>query len=276
MLRFELLKEEVEVDSIDEFREKIIGDFPIKLVTTKKNYDAITNKEKLNVLLKFLDELFAEFKQYIQQYRGTEFEADDLKTIFANEVRKNVKEDDDSQDLAKKLKDKDWYVLDQFYGTSEERELIQFIQDSIINLTRKYEAVYLLRNEKQYKIYDFKTGRGFQPDFILFLQTKTKAKTKAKTDAKTDDNTLYYQILIEPKGDHLLDKDKWKNDFLKEITKKYSDNKILQIESKNYKLIGLPFFNKNKNTEFTDKYKKLIPYKNNNSSQEHQQKSKKK
>ena len=73
-----------------------------------------------------------------------------------------------------------------------------------------------------------------------------------------DKSKLYYQIFIEPKGDNLLDADKWKNDFLKEITERYSDNKILKIESKNYSLIGLPLFNKNDDNEFTEAYDKLI------------------
>ena len=57
--------------------------------------------------------------------------------------------------------------MDQFYGTSEEKGLIEFIKETIINLKSKYKEVYLLRNEEQYKIYDFHTGQGFQPDFLL-------------------------------------------------------------------------------------------------------------
>jgi type III restriction enzyme len=154
-----------------------------------------------------------------------------------------VKRDDESQKIEDEIRYQDWYVLDQFYGTSEEKGLIEFIQETIINLQERYKEVYLLRNEEQYKIYDFKTGQGFQPDFILFLKDKSK---------------LYYQIFIEPKGDNLLDADKWKNDFLNEITNKYSTNKILKIENNNYNLIGLPLFNKKNNKEFIEEYDKLI------------------
>ncbi len=243
LLRFNFLKEEIKIESMDEFRDKVIGDLQIKLITTKKNYDEITNKEKLDVLLKFLDVLFTELKQHINPYKGTEFKAYKLSEFFDDEIRKNVKKDDESQRLEDELKYEDWYVLDQFYGTSEEKGLIEFVKETIINLQSKYKEVYLLRNEEQYKIYDFKTGQGFQPDFILFLKDKSK---------------LYYQIFIEPKGDNLLDVDSWKNDFLNKITEKYSDNKILKIESKNYSLIGLPLFNQNNNKEFSEAYDKLI------------------
>ncbi len=253
LLRFEQLKEELQIDSIDDFREKIIGNFEIKLILSKKGLkdkedksifeEDVTNKEKLDVLVKFFDVLLYELKQNINTHKGTEFSAYKLKEFFDEEVRKSVKKDDESQRIEDELKYQDWYVLDQFYGTSEEKGLIEFIQDTVVNLQGKYKEVYLLRNEEQYKIYDFETGQGFQPDFILFLKDKSK---------------LYYQIFIEPKGDNLLDVDSWKNDFLNKITEKYSDNKILKIESKNYSLIGLPLFNQKDNKEFSEAYDKLI------------------
>jgi len=243
LLRFELLKEELQIESIEDFREKIVGDFEIKLITTKKSIDEVSNKEKLDVLVKFFDTLLIELKQNINPHIGTEFSAYKLQEFFDEEVRKSVKKDEESKRIENELKYQDWYVLDQFYGTSEEKGLIEFIQDTMLDLKEKYKEVYLLRNEEQYKIYDFTTGQGFQPDFILFLKDKSK---------------LYYQIFIEPKGDNLLDADKWKNDFLKEITEKYSDNKILKIEGKDYSLIGLPLFNKKDTKEFTEAYDKLI------------------
>jgi len=242
LLRFESLQQEFDIESMEEFRTRIIGDFSVKLVTVKSRFDEVTNKEKLGVLLKTLDSIFAELKQHINPYQGSEFKSYRLADFFSEEVRKNVKRDDHSEELENELKYEDWYVVDQFYGTSEEKGLIEFIKDTIINLQDKYKEVYLLRNEEQYKIYDFKTGTGFQPDFILFLRDKTD---------------LYYQVFIEPKGDNLLDKDKWKDDFLREITEKYSDKKLLKIEGKAYNLIGLPLFNQKNKTEFETEYDKL-------------------
>ncbi|KAF3981095.1 MAG: hypothetical protein HFP81_08435 [Methylococcales symbiont of Hymedesmia sp. n. MRB-2018] len=111
--------------------------------------------------------------------------------------------------------------MDTFVGTSEEKNLITFIENVIQNLQNKYEEVY--------KIYDFETGRGFQPDFILFLKNK---ETKP----------MYYQVFIEPKGENLLEHDQWKGEFLEKISEKYGLDNILG-EDKNYYLIGLPFFN---------------------------------
>jgi len=244
LLRFELLQQEIEkLESIEDFRTSLIGDLKIKLVTIKSSFDKISNKEKLEVLLKALDMIFTELKQHINPHKGTEFEAYSLSDFFSKEVRKNVKKDEHCQRLEDELKKEDWYVVDQFYGTSEEKGLIEFIKDTIINLQNKYKEVYLLRNEEQYKIFDFKTGAGFQPDFILFLKDKT---------------SLYYQIFVEPKGDNLLQKDEWKNAFLKEITEKYAKRNFLKIEGKEYNLIGLSLFNRNNKKEFEEEYNKLI------------------
>ncbi|MDO8739994.1 MAG: DEAD/DEAH box helicase family protein [Candidatus Woesearchaeota archaeon] len=243
LLRFESLQQEIDIESMEDFRMKLIGDLKIKLVTVKSLFNEITNKEKLEVLLKALDMIFTELKQHINPHKGTEFEAYSLVDFFSEEVRKNVKKDEHSQKLEDELKYEDWYVVDQFYGTSEEKGLIEFIKDTIINLQNKYKEVYLLRNEEQYKIFDFSTGTGFQPDFILFLKDRTN---------------LHYQVFVEPKGDNLLQKDEWKNVFLKEITEKYSKKKVLKIEGKEYNLIGLPLFNQNNNGGFEEEYDKLI------------------
>ena len=73
-----------------------------------------------------------------------------------------------------------------------------------------------------------------------------------------DKTNLHYQVFVEPKGDNLLQKDEWKNLFLKEITERYSKKKVLKIEGKEYNLIGLPLFNQNNNGDFQEEYDKLI------------------
>ncbi len=242
LFRFELLKEELDIESIEDFRANFIGNFKIQVITKDKEFEDITNKEKFFILLKFFDELLFTLKANINPYTGTEFKAGKFSDFFDEIREKSVKKDEYSQRIEDELKYKDWYVVDSFYGTSEEKGLIEFIKDYIGNLQNKYKEVYLLRNEEQYKIFDFKTGQGFQPDFILFLKETQK---------------LYYQIFIEPKGDMLLNTDKWKNDFLKEITKKYPKN-ILRAENKDYILIGLPLFNQNETQEFMEEYNKIV------------------
>ncbi len=241
LFRFELLKEEIEIESVEEFRTGFIGGFEIRIVTKDKEFEDITNKEKLAILSAFFDRLLIELQKNINPFNGSDFSAYKFSELFDEAKEKSVLKDADSQRIEGELKYEDWYALDQFYGTSEEKSLIEFVKDTIGNLQKKYKEIYLLRNEEQYKIFDFKTGQGFQPDFLLFLGNQKKQ---------------YYQVFIEPKGDNLLKKDKWKDDFLKAITKKYPKG-VLKAESKEYVLIGLPLYNDMLKQEFTDEYDKL-------------------
>ena len=81
-------------------------------------------------------------------------------------------------------------------------------------------------------------GRGFQPDFVLFLREKNGA-------------SLSYQLFIESKGEHLAANDRWKEDFLKEICAEYR-SKILTENSK-YRIIGVPsFYHERYENQFKD------------------------
>ena len=55
--------------------------------------------------------------------------------------------------------------------------------------------------------------------------------------------TDQYQIFIEPKGSHLIQKDSWKESFLLEIESSGIPVKTL-VDDNNYKIIGFPFFNR--------------------------------
>jgi type III restriction enzyme len=261
LFQFEKLKEELEIETIDELQsDKFLGDFDVKIIVSKNtNYDDIENSDKLGLVMKFLDNIFAELKNKIAPKIGSEFIAGDFKKFFAEPKTKTIEADTDSERIAKELETENWYVLDSFHGTSEEKELIGFIKETMGNLEEKYQEIYLLRNEEVYKIYDFEQGRGFMPDFILFLRTKDKQKVD---NIETE---IYYQIFIEPKGNEFIGndgtfqtgKEGWKEKFLEEITQKYGFENVIKAENLNYRLIGLPFFNANQNERFGEVYKRL-------------------
>jgi type III restriction enzyme len=255
LFQFEKLKNEIEINSIEDLQNSdILGDFEVKIIVNNNmNYDDISNKDKLGVVLKFLDRVFAELKDNIHPFKGSEFIQGSFKQFFSESKTKTIKEDSESIKIFKdSLENENWYVLDDFIGTSEEKELIRFIKDSIGNLESKYDEVYLLRNEEVYKIYDFKQGRGFAPDFILFLKGK---------------DSLKYQIFIEPKGSEFIGasgtfkdgKEGWKEEFLEEISSRYGFSNVIKAEHPNYRLIGLPFFNIEHNSSFEELFREIIP-----------------
>lgn len=261
LFQFEKLKEEVEIESIGDLQSEKLADFDVKIIVSKDTkYEDIENNDKLGVIIKFLDNIFAELKDKIAPKIGSEFIPGDFKKFFTEPKTKTIEADTDSERIAKDLENEGWYVLDSFHGTSEEKLLIGFIKETIGNLKTKYKEIYLLRNEEVYKIFDFEQGRGFQPDFILFLKTKDKKKFGV---AETE---LFYQIFIEPKGNEYIGddgtfktgKEGWKEKFLEEISEKYGFKKVIRAENPNYRLIGLPFYNKSSTSNFEEKYKYLL------------------
>ena len=119
-----------------------------------------------------------------------------------------------------------WYVYNANYGTNEEKEFVKMFQKRFEVFSNKFTNIYLIRNERELKIID-KKGRAFEPDFILFCKQK-------------EENELTYQVFIEPKGAHLIEHDKWKEEFLKQIRE---EEKTIKIDSDNYLITGVPFYN---------------------------------
>jgi len=255
-LRFNKLQNELNINSVDDiFAEKLIGNFKINIITTKDKNDLndIANEEKLNLLLNFFKAFTQKLKEIANPYKGTEkFKAFSFEKLFGEPKEKSVDINKYDQLLVDEFKQYKWFVLDNFTCTSEERELLEFVKKKIGNLEEKYDEVYLLRNEEVYKIYDFEKGRGFEPDFLLFLKGAKR--------------NLYYQIFIEPKGGQFADKEGgfkeskegWKEEFLQQITDKYGNGTLLKAESKKYKLIGLPLFNKKTENDFEEAFTKQL------------------
>jgi type III restriction enzyme len=249
-LRFCNLKNELNIAGIDELIDsRFAGDLKITIIVpqNKNGLEDISNAEKLGILLEFFERFAAKLKEIANPYLGTtEFMPFSFEQLFGLPKEKSVVINPESRDLETDLLKNKWYVLDGFNGTGEERELLKFLKNKIGNLREKYDKVYLLRNEEIYKIYDFKQGRGFQPDFLLFL--------------KGNNGDLYYQVFIEPKGGQFADisggfwesREGWKEEFLKEISEKYGSGDLLKAENKKYRMIGLPLFNRQNSESFDE------------------------
>jgi len=255
LYRFEFLNQELEIESVDDLdRDNILGNLKINIITLSnvKTLNDLEREEQLDIVLDFFEKLEISLKTISNPYLGTEFKGVKFSDIFNEPKEKAVVIDDESKKIENELIGEEWYVLNGFNGTSEERNLVNFLKDKIGNLKSKYEEVYLLRNEEVYKIYDFEKGRGFQPDFLLFL--------------KHNKHKLYYQVFIEPKGSQFVDKsgnfteskEAWKEEFLDQISKRYAGKDVLKLENKEYKLVGLPLFNESIKTDFDNSFNKHL------------------
>lgn len=89
-------------------------------------------------------------------------------------------------------------------------------------------------------------GERFEPDYVIFLQQK-------KTDGMEQ-----LQIFVEPKGEHLLLKDAWKEDLLLQMKEKAIPVKTY-VDDNDYKIWGLHFFNQNTcMKDFDEDFKKIF------------------
>lgn len=122
---------------------------------------------------------------------------------------------------------------------------MKYFSNKVGELKSKYNEIYLIRNERNLKIYSFSKGRQFEPDYILLLRKKNEEKF------------LQQQIFIEPKGKHLIKEDIWKEEFLLEIESKAQA--VVYHDDNDYRIIGLPFYNEDvKLKQFTEAFEKIL------------------
>jgi type III restriction/modification system enzyme len=232
LFHFDRLSKKLNIHSCSELQDNLLKDWKIEFLGLPKNRQ-ICHEDKLQACLKMLDLVEKYLNESDIPFIGTrEFTPRKLWEIFGTPKQKLVKQDNLKPNIANQ---NDWYVLDNFAGTSLEEELVGFIKEHMGNLQKNYD-VKLLRNEEVLKLSNFDNGEGFMPDFILLMKAKQQSEVSGINDL------LQYQIFIEPKGRHLVETDRWKEEFLSAITKEYGRDKILHKDTPHYRLIGLPFF----------------------------------
>ena len=231
--------------------DSYLAKLSVKVSGNQSSLAAYSQEDKLYIAKSVLKDLEPILRTRGKSYRGTkEFKPSMFNKVFRDKIVLNVtvpssgtQEFGESMKTPKNpayaldLSSVKWYAYNDNYGTSEEKALVKYIAGKMDKFEEKYDEIYLVRNEKDLKIYDFVEGRPFEPDFVLFLRIKGAPE-------KYDN----LQLFIEPKGDNLLIKDKWKNDFLKQI--KAMSEITWCTQSDNFNVWGIPFFNENTNAEF--------------------------
>lgn len=239
--------------SVKEFitSDDYLANISIKIIGTEDSIANYSQVDKLQIAKSVLKEIEPMLITRGKTFRGTKaFTPCRFKKKFRDTIQLNVSITPNSNKefgvsmrtprdpkYALDLSTVDWYAYNDNYGTSEEKALVKYIEGIMPKLEEKYDEIYLVRNEKDIKIYSFDTGQAFEPDFLLFMRIKGAAN-------KYDN----LQLFIEPKGDGLLKQDKWKNDFLKQIRSMADVTWCTQTDD--FHVWGIPFFNESANTEF--------------------------
>lgn len=245
--RFDNLCKCFGVNSVSQFitSKNYLSGVSITFKATKERLDNITQSDHYDALKRLLANIEKEIKSGTPEFRVSDWVSEYTHKIFTDKQVRVKNAYVKGQNIARNA---EWYAYNDNYGTPEEEGFVEFFAGNNDAINKNYDNVYLLRNERQLKIFN-KKGRRFEPDFVLFLQPKSGEK-------------ITYQIFIEPKGDGFIVGDKWKEKFLDAIAK---EKKVIKIETVKYKILGLPFFNREgkQNKKFNDAFIQLLELKNN-------------
>lgn len=223
------------IESLSDFieGEDYLAGLEITFRGTPDRVKTISNFDYLQALSGLLQSIESEIKNSSTEYEGSNYIKKPVHEVFKDkEIRVN-KYDERANGQEDLVANEPWYVYNANYGTSEEKQFVELFSRRFEGLNQKFENIYLIRNERELKIFD-KQGRAFEPDFLLFCKQR-------------DGDQLTFQVFIEPKGNGFIAKDKWKEDFLEEIR---TEKKTIEIHTDKYLITAVPFYNYDKENEF--------------------------
>ena len=178
------------IRSIRQFieEEAYLGGLAITFQGDKNALYTLTNEALLTGVTGLLARVESELREKTTEYRGTDsFKANSIKAIFTDKTLKLRTDSERADGDEQFVVFRDWYVFQANYGASEEKAFVRMLERQMKRLKERYDGIYLARNERHFKIYNFDDGQAFEPDFVLFLREK-------------DGNLLTYQMFVEPKG----------------------------------------------------------------------------
>lgn len=222
-------------------------------VTIPQTMDSsvLTATEKLNILESYFSNVAKQIKLGYSKQRGTgKFIGYPIKEYIAN-YRKRVPNYDTGKTFMQdspqtvdcyEIKE-DYFVYDSAIINLTEKQLIDRIAERVAELKEKYSDVYLIRMDEnmhresaknnKLKLHQFGSGHdevnlaGFQPDFILYLESAD----------------YFVQIFIEPKGRN-IEEEQWKEDLLMYINENEAEI-FFEDETEDVKIKGVKFYTMN-------------------------------
>jgi type III restriction enzyme len=247
------------LESLDDFitDKNYLGSVKMTISGLASQLDNLSPDDVLDAVLQVLEHISTGvFGSKIEHRGSKEFKPYLVKDKISDKVLTFAESESEDKEFGKSinnaqetsiyldLSNKSWYVFNDCFGTSEEKYLVKYVDKIYAQLREKYDEVYLVRNERFFKLYNFDDGRALEPDFVLFLYQKAKQKS------------LHYQVFIEPKGSHLKETDAWKQNFLVSLKK---EAKVEQLwEDRKYTVWGLPFYNNSDESLFGDEFTKEL------------------
>lgn len=200
---------------------------------TNKRLQELSHFDYLQATAGLLQSIEADIKVNSTEYEGSEYIKQPIHQAFKDkEIRVN-KYEERANGQESLVANEPWYVYNANFGTSEEKKFIELFASRFEGLNQKFANIYLIRNEREIKIFD-EFGRAFEPDFLLFCKQRNEKQ-------------MTFQMFIEPKGNGFIANDKWKENFLKKIR---TEQKTIEINTDTYLITAVPFYNYANENEF--------------------------
>lgn len=103
----------------------------------------LSHRAKLEALTGLLQRIESEIRQQITEYVGTrEFKPGNLDKVFYDKVLKLSEDSERAKGDEGFLADKEWYVFNANYGTSEEKAFVRMLDRQIEKLREEYDGIY--------------------------------------------------------------------------------------------------------------------------------------
>ncbi len=227
----------------------MLSNISIKITGIKEYIEKPNNETYLMIIEQVLNDISSNIETSVSPKIGSkQFIPVLLKDIFKSEKKIIVENtlgslgfpmSEEREILRLDLSTKEWYAYEEDYGTSEEKNLIQYINNRVDELHERWSELFLVRNEKDLKLFSFKDGSLFMPDYLLLLRA---------TDGQVDS----FQVFIESKGEHLELGEQWKEDFLLQLETMSQPIDELGSKAEGIRIIGMPFYREDKEAEFND------------------------
>lgn len=248
------------LNSVQEFitSDKYLGRVKVEVTGLPEQIKNLTPDEKLDATIQVLTVISEVIASDKIEYKGSKkFSPRMVRDVFSDKTLNFMMDDGGDKEFGRSMNDpaetayhldlstRAWFAFDDCFGTSEEKLLIKYIDKRYVELSKVYSEVYLIRNEKNFKLYAFEDGRPLEPDFVLYLIGKEKT------------DTMHYQVFIEPKGGHLLKADEWKEKFLMSIKDNFQIEQL--FSNKKHVAWGLPFYNSTERMpEFEEAFETIV------------------
>lgn len=245
------------LDSTQQFIDEYLKEVFVNVAGNESHIMNLSQEDKINIAISVFEDIAKSAQANKKEFKGSiDFSGYKISNIFKDKTIQIASDSPRAKEMEDiDLENRKWFAQNEIWGTSEEESFLKFFDEVEENLKKKYSQFAIMRNERHFKIFNFEDGQAFEPDFVLFLKEK---KTKKE---------ILYQVFIEPKGSQYLDEDGlfakgkegWKEKFLMQIAEKYKLNlDDFKIENKEFKLIGLPFYNEDLKERFEESFSELI------------------